>query len=55
MKKVKLYTERVVNGVVLGEYQEFTEEQFQKMLKSEQKSQHKILKSHQKVIKNKKK
>ena len=43
-KKVKLYTERVVNGVVVGDYQEFTEKEFKKMLKN-----------HQKIIKNKKK
>ncbi|MBQ8424426.1 MAG: hypothetical protein IJX17_08890 [Clostridia bacterium] len=50
-KTVKLYTQRVVNGVVVGEYQDFTEKEFKKMLKS----CHKQSKSHHKIVKNKKK
>ena len=50
-KTIKLYIQRVVNGVVVGEYQDFTEKEFKKMLKS----CHKQSKSHHKVDKIKKK
>lgn len=50
-KIYQLYTEKVVNGVVVGEYKGFTEKQLKKMIQSCEKSS----KSHQKVVKFKKK
>lgn len=51
MKKVRLYTEKVVNGMVVGEYKDFSERQYKKMLRS----CHNQSKSCHKVIKNQKK
>lgn len=51
MKKVRLYTEKVVNGMVVGEYKDFSERQYKKLLKS----CHSQPKSHHKVVKNQKK
>lgn len=50
-KTVNLYTERIVNGAVVSGYQEFTEKEYKKLLKSCQKQS----KSNQKNINIKKK
>lgn len=50
-KTIRIYTERFVNGVVIGEYQDFTEKEYRKMLKSCQKQS----KNHHKVVKTQKK
>jgi len=48
VQTVKLFTERVENGVYIGEIQEFTMRQFNRMLKSEKKKALKAIKKPKK-------